>query len=72
MSSITKEKNICVLLQELITIADKDGSGSLDFPEFLNMMKEKVGKYRLLLALFGSFFYCFLGDFCFVVREYGF
>jgi Ca2+-binding EF-hand superfamily protein len=40
-SSRTKGKTF-VLLQELITIADKDGSGSLDFPEFLNMMKEKV------------------------------
>ncbi|XP_023347175.1 neo-calmodulin [Eurytemora carolleeae] len=29
-------------LQEMIRLADKDGSGALDFPEFLNMMKERI------------------------------
>ena len=36
-------------VQELIRHADKDGSGALDFPEFLIMMKEKV---RFIFHLF--------------------
>ncbi len=59
------------MLQELITIADKDGSGSLDFPEFLNMMKEKVGKYRLLLSLLGSFFTVFFETFVLLCENKG-
>ena len=29
-------------IQDLINIVDKDGTGSIDFPEFLMMMKLKV------------------------------
>ena len=32
--------NLC--FQDLINVVDKDGTGSIDFPEFLMMMKLKV------------------------------
>ena len=35
-------KNLIKIIKEMIRLADKDGSGALDFPEFLNMMKERV------------------------------
>ena len=29
-------------LQDLINVVDKDGTGTIDFPEFLQMMRIKV------------------------------
>ena len=40
-------KNLIKIIKEMIRLADKDGSGALDFPEFLNMMKERVSIFFL-------------------------
>ena len=40
--------------QDLINVVDKDGTGTIDFPEFLQMMRIKVVYPVILLSQFGT------------------
>ena len=37
-------KSLLIMIQDMVMAVDKDGTGSIDFPEFLAMMALKVSK----------------------------
>lgn len=39
-------------LQDMINEVDADGNGTIDFPEFLNLMARKMKVYRLFWQTF--------------------
>ena len=45
-------------LQDMVMLVDKDGTGSINFPEFLNMMSDKADTENVEEEIRGAFTVC--------------